>query len=97
MQGVFNPNILIYHPPNSAKFHEGLHFSAFHIICVLNVFPHTNFLYNIMSFWPAYWNCLFAVQFSSEKNNYYAPIIIITYAFNIGSAAHAVQRSLSCL
>ena len=27
MQGVFNPNILIYHPPNSA---EGLHFSAFH-------------------------------------------------------------------
>ena len=28
MQGVFNPNILIYHPPNSA---EGLHFSAFHI------------------------------------------------------------------
>ena len=31
MQGVFNPNILIYHPPNCA---EGLHFSAFH----LNVF-----------------------------------------------------------
>ena len=28
MQGVFNPNILIYHLPNSA---EGLHFSAFHI------------------------------------------------------------------
>ena len=27
MQCVFNPNILIYHPPNSA---EGLHFSAFH-------------------------------------------------------------------
>ena len=27
MQGVFNPNILRYHPPNSA---EGLHFSAFH-------------------------------------------------------------------
>ena len=27
MQGVFNPNILIYHPPNST---EGLHFSAFH-------------------------------------------------------------------
>ena len=26
MQGVFNPNILIYHLPNSA---EGLHFSAF--------------------------------------------------------------------
>ena len=26
MQGVFNPNILINHPPNSA---EGLHFSAF--------------------------------------------------------------------
>ena len=30
MQGVFNPNILIYHPPNSA---EGLHFSAFHYKC----------------------------------------------------------------
>ena len=29
MQGVFNPNILIYHPPNST---EGLHFSAFHYI-----------------------------------------------------------------
>ena len=29
MQGVFNPNILIYHPPNSA---EGLHFSAFHYV-----------------------------------------------------------------
>ena len=29
MQGVFNPNILIYHPPNSA---EGLHFSAFHYL-----------------------------------------------------------------
>ena len=29
MQGVFNPNILIYHPPNFA---EGLHFSAFHYI-----------------------------------------------------------------
>ena len=28
MQGVFNPNILIYHPSNSA---EGLHFSAFHL------------------------------------------------------------------
>ena len=27
MLDVFNPNILIYHPPNSA---EGLHFSAFH-------------------------------------------------------------------
>ena len=27
MQGVFNPNIPIYHPPNSAG---GLHFSAFH-------------------------------------------------------------------
>ena len=26
-EGVFNPNIPIYHPPNSA---EGLHFSAFH-------------------------------------------------------------------
>ena len=32
MQGVFNPNILIYHPLNSA---EGLHFSAFHfLVCV---------------------------------------------------------------
>ena len=30
MQGVFNPNILIYHPPNST---EGLHFSAFHCSC----------------------------------------------------------------
>ena len=30
MQGVFNPNIPIYHPPNSA---EGLHFSAFHYYC----------------------------------------------------------------
>ena len=30
MQGVFNPNILIYHPPNSA---EGFHFSAFHYNC----------------------------------------------------------------
>ena len=30
MQGVFNPNILIYHPPNST---EGLHFSAFHYYC----------------------------------------------------------------
>ena len=31
MQGVFNPNILIYiyHPPNST---EGLHFSAFHYL-----------------------------------------------------------------
>ena len=29
MQGVFNPNILIYHPPNSA---EGLLFSAFHYL-----------------------------------------------------------------
>ena len=29
MQVVFNPNIPIYHPPNSA---EGLHFSAFHYI-----------------------------------------------------------------
>ena len=29
MQGVFNPNILIYHPPNST---EGLHFSAFHYV-----------------------------------------------------------------
>ena len=28
MQGVFNPNIPIYHLPNSA---EGLHFSAFHL------------------------------------------------------------------
>ena len=28
MQGVFNPNIPIYHPPNFA---EGLHFSAFHL------------------------------------------------------------------
>ena len=26
-EGVFNPNIPIYHPPNSA---EGLHFRAFH-------------------------------------------------------------------
>ena len=31
MQGVFNPNIVMYYPPNSA---EGLHFSAFH--CFLN-------------------------------------------------------------
>ena len=31
MQGVFNPNILIYHPPNSA---EGLHFSAFHFTII---------------------------------------------------------------
>ena len=30
MLGVFNPNILIYHPPNSA---EGLHFSTFHYNC----------------------------------------------------------------
>ena len=29
MQGVFNPNIVIYHLPNSAK---GLHFSAFHFL-----------------------------------------------------------------
>ena len=29
MQGVFNPNILIYHPPNST---EGLHFSAFSLL-----------------------------------------------------------------
>ena len=34
MQGVFNPNILIYNPPNSA---EGLHFSAFHLICTNSV------------------------------------------------------------
>ena len=34
MQGVFNPNIpiYVYHPPNSA---EGLHFSAFHYIPVV--------------------------------------------------------------
>ena len=34
MQGVFNPNILIYHPPNSA---EGLHFSAFHVYVAIIV------------------------------------------------------------
>ena len=31
MQSVFNPNILIYHPPNSA---EGVHFSAFHFLLI---------------------------------------------------------------
>ena len=31
-KGVFNPNILIYHPPNST---EGLHFSAFHYFLLL--------------------------------------------------------------
>ena len=34
MQGVFNPNIPIYHPPNSG---EGLHFSAFHFKNVFSV------------------------------------------------------------
>ena len=34
MQGVFNPNILIYHQPNSAK---GLHFSAFHFVRIYSV------------------------------------------------------------
>ena len=37
MQGVFNPNILIYHPPNSA---EGLHFSAFHYYGINVIFKH---------------------------------------------------------
>ena len=32
MQGVFNPNIPIYHPPISA---EGLHFSAFHYCSIV--------------------------------------------------------------
>ena len=41
MQGVFNPNILVYHLPNSA---EGVHFSAFHYACKgfsiqISIFP----------------------------------------------------------
>ena len=45
MQGVFNPNILIYHPPNST---EGLHFSAFH------------FTRNEVGFFP-YLYCVYAL------------------------------------
>ena len=40
MQGVFNPNILIYHPPNSA---EGLHLSAIHFISNNSQVPHRTF------------------------------------------------------
>ena len=52
MQGVFNPNILIYHPPNST---EGLHFSAFHYTIIESVdsiskdergFPLTQYITN---------------------------------------------------
>ena len=34
MQGVFNPNILIYHPPNST---EGLHFSFYSFFVLVYV------------------------------------------------------------
>ena len=47
MQGVFNPNILIYHPPNST---EGLHFSAVHYFNVVSSFSYFQTLPNILDY-----------------------------------------------
>ena len=60
MQGVFNPNILIYHPPNSA---EGLHLSAFHSRLVLGSDSET--YYVILSKYNQ--NCLFSHVFNVEQ------------------------------
>ena len=62
MQGVFNPNILIYHPPNST---EGLHFSAFHYIQYL--YTAQNLRYNN---YGAPWWTIFGDELSESRRDF---------------------------
>ena len=97
MQGVFNPNILIYHPPNSA---EGLHFNAFHCyrhcgcpacVCVCVCVSVRSFLPPRASISRNIGTCVF----TATRKTLYIGIIIVIFAENASSISYGRRHLLA--